>query len=43
MTKWRIKYRGGDDITEETISADEFIDNVVEVRTATDPLASAVG
>jgi hypothetical protein len=68
MTKWRIKYRGRDDITEETITADEFIDNgewvdfvlelaggaqekllrvrasdVVEVRSATDPLAPAVG
>lgn len=27
MTQWRIKYRGRDDITQETIEADEFIDN----------------
>lgn len=27
MTQWRIKYRGRDDLTEETLNADEFIDN----------------
>ena len=27
MTSWRVKYRGRDDITEETVNADEFIDN----------------
>ena len=27
MNTWSIKYRGRDDITQETITADEFIDN----------------
>jgi len=27
MTSWRVTYRGRDDMTEETVIADEFIDN----------------
>lgn len=25
--QWRVQYRGRDDLTEETVEADEFIDN----------------
>jgi len=27
MPSWRVTYRGRDDLTEETVIADEFIDN----------------
>ncbi|MCJ7755390.1 MAG: hypothetical protein MUP13_12570 [Thermoanaerobaculales bacterium] len=37
MTQWRIKYRGRDDLTEETITADEFIDNGEWVDFVLDP------
>jgi hypothetical protein len=36
MNTWSIKYRGRDDITQETITADEFIDNGEWVDFVTD-------
>ena len=27
MTQWKIQYRGRDDIDEETVDCDEFVDN----------------